>query len=139
MRTQGSFGQYSFAVNCVIIAIAGYFDGWEVALYTILLILFKCKLLTAYILHHQSYTVFIVTNKQEEVISTLQSRLGRGITIINAEGAYTHQNRSLLMMVVSSYELYIALQLLNEVDPQLIYKCFTKFTNSRELWTQNCR
>lgn len=66
---------------------------------------------------HQSYTVFIVTNKQEEVISTLQSRLGRGITIINAEGAYTHQNRSLLMMVVSSYELYIALQLLNEVDP----------------------
>ena len=61
--------------------------------------------------------MFIVTNKQDEVISTLQSRLGRGITIINAEGAYTHQNRSLLMMVVSSYELYIALQLLNEVDP----------------------
>ena len=61
--------------------------------------------------------MFSVTNKQDEVISTLQSRLGRGITIINAEGAYTHQNRSLLMMVVSSYELYIALQLLNEVDP----------------------
>ena len=117
MRTQGSFGQYSFAVNCVIIAIAGYFDGWEVALYTILLIFVQMQIIDRIHTPHQSYTVFIVTNKQEEVISTLQSRLGRGITIINAEGAYTHQNRSLLMMVVSSYELYIALQLLNEVDP----------------------
>ncbi|MDO5792912.1 MAG: YitT family protein [Turicibacter sp.] len=117
MRTQGSFGQYSFAVNCVIIAIAGCFDGWEVALYTILLIFVQMQIIDRIHTPHQSYTVFIVTNKQEEVISTLQSRLGRGITIINAEGAYTHQNRSLLMMVVSSYELYIALQLLNEVDP----------------------
>ena len=117
MRTQGSFGQYSFAVNCVIIAIAGCVDGWEIALYTILLIFVQMQIIDRIHTPHQSYTVFIVTNKQDEVISTLQSRLGRGITIINAEGAYTHQNRSLLMMVVSSYELYIALQLLNEVDP----------------------
>ena len=117
MRTKGSFGQYSFAVNCIIIGIAGYFDGWEIALYTILLIFVQMQVIDRTHTPHQSYTIFIVTNKQDEVISTLQNRLGRGITIINAEGAYTHQNRSLLMMVVSSYELYIALHLLDEVDP----------------------
>lgn len=117
MRTQGSFGQYSFAVNCVIIAIAGYLEGWEIALYTILLIFVQMQIIDRIHTPHQSYTVLIVTNKQDDVITTLQNRLGRGITIINAEGAYTHQNRSLLMMVVSSYELYIALRLLNEVDP----------------------
>ncbi len=118
MRTHGSFGQYSFSVNCVIITIAGFLDGWEIALYTILLMFVQMQIVDRIHTPHQSYTVFIVTNKQDEVITTLQNRLGRGITIINAEGAYTHQNRSLLMMVVSSYELYIALRLLSEVDPR---------------------
>ncbi len=63
------------------------------------------------------------------MITTLQNRLGRGITIINAEGAYTHQNRSLLMMVVSSYELYIALRLLSEVDP----RAFTNVLQSTQI------
>ncbi len=117
MKKQGSFGQYSFYVNCVIIGIAGFFDGWEIALYTILLMFVQMQVIDRIHTPHKSYTVFIVTNKQDDVIQTLQARLGRGITIINAEGAYTHTNRSLLMMVVSSYELYIALQLLHEVDP----------------------
>lgn len=117
MKTQGSFGQYSFGVNCIIIAIAGFFDGWEIALYTILLMFVQMQVVDRIHTPHKSYTVFIVTNKQDDVIKTLQARLGRGITIINAEGAYTHTNRSLLMMVVSSYELYIALQLLHDVDP----------------------
>lgn len=118
MKKQGSFGQYSFYVNCIIITLAGFLQGWEIALYTILLMFVQMQVVDRIHTPHKSYTVFIVTNKQEEVIDSLQSRLGRGITIINAEGAYTHTNRSLLMMVVSSYELYIALRLLNEVDPQ---------------------
>ena len=117
MKKQGSFGQYSFYVNCIIITIAGFLQGWEIALYTILLMFVQMQMVDRIHTPHKSYTVFIVTTKQDEVIQTLQARLGRGITIINAEGAYTHTNRSLLRMVVSSYELYIALQLLNEVDP----------------------
>ena len=117
MKKQGSFGQYSFYVNCIIITIAGFLQGWEIALYTILLMFVQMQMVDRIHTPHKSYTVFIVTTKQDEVIQTLQARLGRGITIINSEGAYTHTNRSLLMMVVSSYELYIALQLLNEVDP----------------------
>ena len=117
MKKQGSFGQYSFYVNCIIITSAGFLQGWEIALYTILLMFVQMQMVDRIHTPHKSYTVFIVTTKQDEVIQTLQARLGRGITIINAEGAYTHTNRSLLMMVVSSYELYIALQLLNEVDP----------------------
>lgn len=117
MKKQGSFGQYSFYVNCIIITIAGFLQGWEIALYTILLMFVQMQMVDRIHTPHKSYTVFIVTTKQDEVIQTLQARLGRGITIINAEGAYTHTNRSLLMIVVSSYELYIALQLLNEVDP----------------------
>ncbi|MGL4335523.1 MAG: YitT family protein [Turicibacter sp.] len=116
-KKQGSFGQYSFFVNVVIIMIAGYFDGWEISLYTIILIFVQTQFIDKIHTPHVSYTVFIVTTKRNEVTKELQNKLKRGITVINAEGAYTHQDKSLLMMVVSSYELYLALQILKEIDP----------------------
>ncbi len=66
---------------------------------------------------HKNYTVLIVTSQKESVVMALQQKLKRGITVLNAEGAYTHSDKSLLMMVVSSYELYSALQLLEKIDP----------------------
>jgi len=117
MRKSGSFGKYSFYVNFVIIAIAGYLEGWEKAFYTILLIFIQMQVVDHVHSPHQRYTIFIVTNKREHVIETLQRKLQRGITVMNGEGAYTQESRSVLMMVVSSYEVYIALQTLHEADP----------------------
>lgn len=117
MKKSGSFGRYSFYVNCVIIAAAGYLEGWETAFYTILLIFIQMQVVDHVHAPHHRYTIFIVTNKREEVIETLQKRLERGITVMNGEGAYTQQSRSVLMMVVASYEVYIALQTLHQVDP----------------------
>jgi len=117
MKKSGSFGKYSFYINCVIIAAAGYLEGWETAFYTILLIFIQMQVVDHVHAPHQRYTIFIVTNKREAVAKTLQKRLERGITIINGEGAYTHANRSILMMVVASYEVYIALQTIHDCDP----------------------
>jgi len=117
MKKSGSFGRYSFYVNCVIIMTAGYLEGWEIAFYTILLIFIQMQVVDHVHAPHHRYTIFIVTNKREEVIETLQKRLERGITVMNGEGAYTQQSRSVLMMVVASYEVYIALQTLHQVDP----------------------
>ena len=117
IKKSGSFGKYSFYVNCIIIAIAGSMEGWEIAFYTILLIFIQMQVIDHIHAPHESYTVFIVTNKKQEVIDTLQEKLSRGITALNAEGTYTHEDKSLLMMVVSSYEVYIALEALHRVDP----------------------
>ena len=69
----------------MIIAIAGCVDGWEIALYTILLIFVQMQIIDRIHTPHQSYTVFIVTNKQDEVISTLQSRLGDEILLMRRD------------------------------------------------------
>ena len=116
IRKSGSFGKYSFYVNCIIIGIAGSVEGWEIAFYTILLIFIQMQVVDNIHAPHQSYTILIVTNKRKQVVDSLQDKLERGITIINAEGAYTHENRSLLMMVVSSYEVYIALETIHQID-----------------------
>ena len=115
-KRSGAFGQYSFFVNVWIVALAGFLDGWETSLYTIILIFVVAQIVDRIHTPHKNYTVLIVTTKKEEVIQALQTRLNRGITVLNAEGAYTHTDKNLLMMVVSSYELYQALQLLQQVD-----------------------
>ena len=116
-KRTGAFGQYSFYVNALIITLAGSLDGWETALYTIILIFIVSQIIDRIHTPHKNYTVLIVTTQKEQVIDALQGRLQRGITVLNAEGAYTHTDKNLLMMVVSSYELYSALQLLQKVDP----------------------
>ncbi|HAX74067.1 MAG TPA: YitT family protein [Firmicutes bacterium] len=116
-KKHGSFGQYSFYLNAVIVGVAGFFDGWEISLYTILLIFVQTQFIDKIHTPHKNYTIFIVTTKRNEVTTKLQAQLKRGMTVINAEGAYTHTNKSLLMMVVSSYELYMALENIREIDP----------------------
>ena len=50
------------------------------------------------------------------MIESLQQQLYRGITVLEGRGAYTKNNKSVLMMVLSSYELYEALAVIKMVD-----------------------
>ncbi len=50
--------------------------------------------------------VMIVTKHPEKVVNEIQNCMRRGITIINeAEGAYKHDKQTVLMTIVTRYEL----------------------------------
>ena len=114
----GSFGKYSFAINAIIILIAGLTQGWETALYTIISIYITSVVIDKIHTVHQNLTLYIVTSKEDEMIKSLQQQLYRGITILEGRGAYSKNDKSVLMMVLSSYELYEALAVIKMVDEQ---------------------
>ena len=116
MKVNGSFGKYSFAINAVIIVLAGVTQSWETALYTIISIYITSVVVDKIHTVHQNLTLYIVTSKEEEMIESLQQQLYRGITVLEGRGAYTKNNKSVLMMVLSSYELYEALAVIKMVD-----------------------
>lgn len=118
MKFNGSFGKYSFAINAIIILIAGLTQGWETALYTIISIYITSVVIDKIHTVHQNLTLYIVTSKEDEMIKTLQQQLYRGITILEGRGAYSKNDKSVLMMVLSSYELYEALAVIKMVDEQ---------------------
>ena len=118
MKFNGSFGKYSFAINAIIILIAGLTQGWETALYTIISIYITSVVIDKIHTVHQNLTLYIVTSKEDDMIKSLQQQLYRGITILEGRGAYSKNDKSVLMMVLSSYELYEALAVIKMVDEQ---------------------
>jgi uncharacterized membrane-anchored protein YitT (DUF2179 family) len=44
--------------------------------------------------------------------------LVRGVTLMNGEGAYSREDRKILMTVISRYELANLKQLIQSVDPE---------------------
>ena len=42
----------------------------------------------------------------------------RGITLIPAKGAFTNEDKEMMMIVITRYELYDIQHIINDVDPQ---------------------
>ncbi len=116
MKFDGSVGKYSFAINVVIILIAGFTQSWETALYTIISIYITSVLVDRIHTIHQNLTLYIVTSKEDEMIKAINDNLYRGITVLEGRGAYTKNNKSVLMIVLSSYELYEVLAIVKAAD-----------------------
>lgn len=118
MKYNGSVGTYSFAINVVIVLIAGFTQSWEIALYTIISIYITSVLIDKIHTIHKNLTLYIVTTKEDEMCQAIHEHLYRGITVLEGRGAYTKHSKSVLMIVLSSYEVYETLEVIKEVDEQ---------------------
>lgn len=59
----------------------------------------------------------IVTKKSEELTKAIHSRMVRGITMIPAKGAFTKEEKDMIIIVITRYELFELEQIIKEVDP----------------------
>lgn len=91
-------------LNAIILVAAGLLFGWDKALYSIIFQFMSTQVL--HILHrkYQKKTLFIVTNKPNEVCQAIDRVSKHGATIIKGEGAYEHSERNIVYSVVSSAE-----------------------------------
>jgi uncharacterized membrane-anchored protein YitT (DUF2179 family) len=115
-RKEIQLGNLIFLMNAVVIFISGFLFNWDVALYTMLSIFATGKVIDTIYTNHVKLTLMIITGKGEEVRSRLLAKLGRGITILDGEGAYTKEKRKILFMVISRYELADVKKIVKEAD-----------------------
>lgn len=117
-KTGTSFGQVNIAINLVIVIFAGFVFGWTRALYTALNIFINGRVIDAVYNQHQKLEVLIVTNKPKHIIEGIQEKMHRGITILHdAEGAYAHNEKTVLITVIDHYDLYDINQIIFKFDP----------------------
>ncbi|WAA08675.1 YitT family protein [Fervidibacillus albus] len=109
-------GKYQLGLNSIIIFSAGMLYDWEKALYTMVALYTSSRVVD--MLHTRSHklTAMIITNKTEEMKKEIIFRLGRGITILPAQGAFSDEKREMLMVVISKYELFELKQIIKQVD-----------------------
>lgn len=110
-------GTYFFFFNAIIIIAAGYLYGWEKALYTLVTLYVSSRIIDAIHTRHVKITAFIVTKNGGVVRKAIHERLVRGITTIPAIGGFTNENKEMLMIVITRYELYELERVIKKVDP----------------------
>lgn len=111
-------GTYFFLLNGIIIVTAGWLHGWEKALYTLVNLYAATRVIDTIHTRHQKLTVMIVTKKTEELKFAIQQKLVRGITILPAKGAFSNEDKSMLMIVITRYELFDLQRVIQQNDPQ---------------------
>lgn len=99
-------GAISFGLNLFIIAAAGTLFGWEYALFTLISIYVVSRMVDAIHTNDQRLTVFIVTNKTEEITNAIFKRIVRGVTVLEGQGGYSKDKRDILMIVITRYEMH---------------------------------
>lgn len=110
-------GTYMFILNGMIILTAGFLFGWAKALYTLVTLYASTRVIDAIHTRHAKLTAFIITKKADELKQAIQSSLVRGITMIPAKGAFSNEQREMMMIVITRYELFDLERIIKKVDP----------------------
>ncbi|HHW79262.1 MAG TPA: YitT family protein [Acholeplasmataceae bacterium] len=128
-RKGKSVGVISMAINVAIALIGGVVlggimvDGFEIVAgvivsYTLVRIIITTlatdKLHTSY----NYLSVEIITENPRDMVDEILHRVYRGVTLTKVEGAYSSHEKTLVMVVISSYELQLITELIRRVDPR---------------------
>ena len=103
--------------NVVILSVAGYFFGWEEALYSIIFQFVSTQTLHALYRNYQKQTLFVVTKKAQEICDVIHDTCHHGATISDAIGSHWHEAYKMVYSVISGADVKPTLQAIKEVDP----------------------
>jgi len=117
-KTGRSIGTINMAFNSIIVIAAGFVYGWPYAFYSALGLLVNGRVIDMTYTRQQKMQVMIITSRPNTVIDSVQNRIRRGVTIVhNAEGAYKHDDKTILFTVITRYEMSELTAAMSESDP----------------------
>ena len=114
-----SYGRIIFILDLLIIA-SSLFVGFTIdaAIYGyIMTLVFGYTVDMVLAGNKQSSQVFIISPKYEEITRVLNCELGRGVTLLDSEGGYTHTRSKMVMVVCNNRETPTILKFVKEIDP----------------------
>ena len=117
-----SMGTFSILYNTVIMGVLAVVSGLELALTSMLAMFVSNMAFNAAIVGlNKTVTVFIISEKWEEIAPLVINELHRGVTYIPAEGAYTGQPRKLVYIILKTSQLASAKRIVKSVDEGALF------------------
>lgn len=116
-RTGFSVGEIIMFFNIFIIGSAGLVFSWDKAMYSLIAYFVAYKLIDITIEGlDESKGVMIVSDHPHEIAEVLMARLGRGVTILHGQGAYTGESKQVLYSVITRLEIAKLKNIIKEID-----------------------
>ncbi|MCK4360435.1 MAG: YitT family protein [Bacteroidales bacterium] len=129
--TKIPLGQLMIYVDSVIVLVGLIaFRDWKIPLYSLIVIFITGKVIDV-VLEGISYdkTIFIISEKYNEIRNKIINDLNRGGTYIHGNGMYNNAEKTLIFTVVNRRELAMLQDFINEIDP----KAFMTVINANEI------
>lgn len=129
--TKMPLGQLMIFVDSLIVLIGLIaFQDWKIPLYSLIVIFITGKVVDV-VLEGIGYekTLFIVSDKFQEIRSKIINDLNRGGTYIPGKGMYNNKEKTIIFTVVNRREMAMLQDFVNQVDP----KAFLTVINANEI------
>ena len=128
--TSLNIGNALMCVDISITILAGLVFGIETGLFSVLGLALKSVIVDMVLENIKVHKAFqIITSKPNEITEYITGELKRGATRIDGEGAYTHEDKTIILTVVNRMQAVKLRQYARSVDAQ----CFILITNTTEI------
>ena len=107
---------YILAGNACMLTVAGVIYGWEAALYSIIYQFATTQMLHLMYKRYQKHTLFIITEKPQEVYEEIRNTTNHGATLFKGTGFYKNEERNLVYSVIASDELHLVIRNVKKAD-----------------------
>jgi len=100
-----SVGEIIMFFNLFILACAGFVFTWDRAMYSLIAYFVAYKTIDITITGlDESKSVWIISDNAKQIGDAIMNRLGRGVTYINGEGAYSGDDKKVIFCVINRLE-----------------------------------
>lgn len=95
-------GGVIFATNCLVMCVAGFLFGVAPAMFTLI-----CMYVTAQVTDkviegfNKRKAVLIISDRSQEIAEEIITVVGRGVTFLHGQGAFTRKERNVVFVVVN--------------------------------------
>lgn len=138
-RMSISMGTFNIMYNILIMVAFGIIMDAERAVLS-LAAMFVCNATFDYAMRglNRTNTVFIISDKWDEIAQHIMKDVNRGLTYIQAEGAYTHKRKEIIYCIVKTVEIPRLKRIVTHYDPEAMFSVIdTKEVDGRGFGTLN--
>jgi uncharacterized membrane-anchored protein YitT (DUF2179 family) len=116
-----SIGNIAFAINALIVTLGMIVGNLETAVYTLISMYISAAVLDKAIQGFgREKVVLIVTQDSDKVKQVILKNLGRGVTYLYGEGAYTGDKKNVIYCILTSREIEEAKNLIEDIDSSAV-------------------
>ena len=117
-----SIGKSTLLVNGILVFFSGIIFGFSSALYAIIG-LYISSIVTDKVMLESSITktFYIITEKEKEISQYIVENFGYGVTVLNAVGGYSNQEKKILMCAVPTRNYYELKDVVQKIDKEVFF------------------
>ena len=118
-----NFGTIVLAMDCVIIILfAAIFNKIESAMYAVIAMFVASKVVDLVLYGTDNSNIcYIISNESDEIIREITETLNRGVTILDGKGAYSHEDKQVLLCVIKKPQITAVRKIVKNVDEHAFF------------------